>query len=131
MTSSKKITLLCFTLLMNGCTSQQTIYSSPEPYKPIPTYKAPKAYPKSDLNYNYEPKIPPQQNPDVNTAIIKEMRKNNCLASCKNDYQIALAECNSFLQSDDRLVERDRNMIKCLTNKGFPNARETCDFRCN
>lgn len=55
---------------------------------------------------------------------------NPCLTLCYQQYQIALQECESFLSYESRLEYKDPLMIKCLNNKGFSRAVDSCENKC-
>lgn len=45
---------------------------------------------------------------------------------CLERYKIALQECKDFLSQERNPAIRDRQMIKCLSNKGFPDGVDNC-----
>lgn len=46
--------------------------------------------------------------------------------NCLERYRIALAECDSFLNGQVNPLIKDRQMIKCLANKGFLAGADSC-----
>jgi hypothetical protein len=59
-----------------------------------------------------------------------DTNSNFCLSACYQEYQIALYECETFLNYEKRIEVKDRLTIQCLTNKGFARAIDTCKDRC-
>lgn len=52
--------------------------------------------------------------------------ENASRAVCYAQHQSAFAECQDFLRHESNTLTRDRQMIQCMRNKGFPNGADTC-----
>lgn len=52
---------------------------------------------------------------------------DNTQAKCYQKYQIALEECQLILNHEKNLVVKDRQMVKCLSNKGFSSGMKSCE----
>ena len=115
-------TLLIFGMLTSvvGCTTT-----------PTPSVNPTHSYPPPTVNPKHPdiPANPPQPRPanDLQTLMLR----NSCLSLCYQEYQTVLTECESFLGHEIRLEVKDRQMITCLTNKNFPEAKDSCNDRCN
>ena len=52
--------------------------------------------------------------------------KTESLEGCYQRYQISLQECDSLLRGQHNQYIQDKQMKKCLSNKGFPKAIDSC-----
>lgn len=46
---------------------------------------------------------------------------------CVERYKVAFVECDYFLRYETDYLEKDILMKKCLSNNGFPYAKDTCE----
>lgn len=52
--------------------------------------------------------------------------ENTARAACYAQHQSAFVECQDFLRHESNTLTRDRQMIQCMRNKGFPSGADTC-----
>jgi len=62
----------------------------------------------------------------ISKAPEDELVEINRKIECLKRYSIALQECQEFLGQERNLAIKDRQMIKCMSIKGFPNGADNC-----